>query len=379
MAAPKLKMYLLPPNYAGNQDNDVQAREDDELLPVLIKQEILSNNVQPLTGVVPWFNAKCYPIIPASGRNQQLLTVFSGLRYRPTPQALANILVEPSGELGLRVLDADQTTIIAPSGYKINLDGSGNLDTVEFFSTPATNKYLSFWYRNTSLPATSWALPASTPYDGTNASLAKVVVSPSGGSWPSNNQPYQPTIIGPSGSYFTLPSGAQSCAATFWSKDPNSYYFAGDNANWVSGHMRMNPDIFIGTKDYAGDNGEVNGTPFVQGLVPQFAEAGTYQINYRDGYVKFATRVNSALTPVKANYSFLVGIRNVTKCRLTLVPATSGRVWRPALENVWPEAHGKRLIRRNDAMIPTNVYVNDSLVGTPRTVSPYEVLQIKMS
>jgi hypothetical protein len=378
MAAPKVKMYLLPPTYSEGGDDDVQRKDNDELMPVVPKQEAL-NTVKRLTGVWPADMLPCYPINIAAGRVTQNLTG-GPLIYTPATNA-AEVLISPSGYFRMWV-EYIWGQEIPSSGYVVGKTGvvpNESLVNITFLTAPSGSVRLNYWKR-ASTPCADWALPASSPYLGPNSMVGKVIVYPSGSGFPSVPVAQLGTPVGASGAYIHLAANALGMRVHYWWMDPSSHYFAADDCNWVKDHLRMNPDIFVGDIDYPGDSGETNGVPFTQGIVPKFRDIGTYQIEHRIGYVKFPEVIDSFVNPVRANYSYHPNVRNVDGINLTVVGSSSGRKYATSgTDLVYPEAHQKPLVNRDDPRFPFNVYVNGTLVGAPKTYSPYDVLTVKTS
>lgn len=388
MASPKLKLYALPPTYTEQGDDDVRLLEGDELLPVVPKEEALET-VKGMTGVWPSYAMPCYPIDFTGGIQEDDFVQASGKTYVPANVDPTDITVGPSGQLSFKVYD--DARLLGTNEYDINLDNDGLFESITFDANPSGTVTGAFYARETPITARYWALPADNPYDGNNAAVAKFLVQPSGEDFPDSDPPQYDlyaangvdfVLAGPSGSLIDLGATdrADGVYVSYWWRDPVSQYFASEHSHWVQDHMRLNPDIFVGTRDYPGDQGEIEGEPFVQGVVPQYREIGTYQINYNEGWVKFPERVDSRLTPVKANYSFIPGIRQLKRARLEVVGGTGNLTWRlPAVPTDWPEAYAKPFVNRSDKAFPCVIWINGSPVGEPVSVQPFEVLTVKMS
>jgi hypothetical protein len=368
----------LPPSYNESGDDDIKRRENDELMPVVAKQEALENCMK-LTGVWPSEMLPCFPINISFGRTTQALTG-GPLIYTPATNA-AEVLIGPSGYYRMFV-EYVWGQEIPSSGYIVNKTGirpDELLTNITFITAPSRSVRLNYWKRATP-PCADWALPASSPYLGTNTSLNKLVIFPSGSTFPTTPVGQLGTPTGPSGAYIHLATNALGVRSSYWWLDHVSQYFAGDNANWVKDHMRINPDIFVGDIDYPGDSGEVNGNVVIQGVVPQFREIGTYQIDHRKGYVKFPAIVNSDLQTVRANYAWHPGVNNVDGITLSVVAGSSGRKFQTSnVDPIYPEAFQKPLVNRDDERFPFNVYVNGVLSGAPVTYQPYDTLTVKLS
>jgi hypothetical protein len=101
--------------------------------------------------------------------------------------------------------------------------------------------------------------------------------------------------------------------------------FVSDHQNWVSEHLRSNPDVFYGKYDYSGDDTiDVNGESVITGLVPRYVEQNEYIVDYRSGTVTFNERKKISETyetgesgKVRANYSYYKNIENVYNQELT--------------------------------------------------------------
>lgn len=313
MAAPKLKLYLLPPTYTQASDDDVQERTDDELLPVIVKQDAL-NSVLPMTGVGPVFGNVGYPVVWPTATSSASLSNAGSLQYIVSSGVKPTVLIPPSGFYSPYIVDGSGHTV-PTTGYSIvpNSADASLFDHFQFPSQPAEPLTVHFYQRSTSSTNSRFALPYDNPYQGLNDAINRVIATPSGTGNPTyEGLPILPSLVGTNNGIILLPVPAMSVKVKYWWKTSMSQWFAGDHCNWVADHMLMWPDVFVGSEDYPGDNGTINGTPVVQGVVPEYVPNGTYSIDYRNGVVRFPQKIDSTVTPVSANYSYLAGIQNVT-------------------------------------------------------------------
>ena len=150
----------------------------------------------------------------------------------------------------------------------------------------------------------------------------------------------------------------------------NTTIYASEYPNWSFGHLRENPDIFFGEKDYPGDETEdENGTPLLGGLKPSFVSEG-YQIDYFRGTVNFIDGnkvtyrseapvreerdTNTPETFVRANFSYYPEIHNVFRQKMERVNTddTEGFIYKPVYDKRFGNSIGKRWIMKNDDYQP---------------------------
>ena len=138
--------------------------------------------------------------------------------------------------------------------------------------------------------------------------------------------------------------------------------------------------MFQGLYDYPGDNYvDTGGTPVDPGTMPLFVDPGLYSVNFRDGTVTFPSAIDSAATPVRANYAYLSDVANVTNQKLTVIAGTGNLQYKADTELLFTDSHGKRWVNRNDVYTPLNVYVDGVLTPQPTSALPYDTLDVKMS
>lgn len=376
MASPKIKIYQLPANYQQATDNDVQSVIDNELLPVIPKQDSIFAP-QPLTGVKPVTNQACFPVNWNAGQSSDTLITIGQQNQTLQHNSPSTVLVGPSGALAPQVYSG--ASLYPASGYIIQTV-AGAFDHVQFLLPYPTGQMTLKYYTKASLPTTLWALPYDLPYLGPNNSVGRVLVVGSGCQNSSYEQMAERAnnwVTGPTSGVIIFPTPASGMIAkSYWFLQSTSQYFAGPQDNWVADHYRMHPDIFIGTTQYPGDNGTINGTPVVMGPAPTFQDPSTYQIDYRDGYVRFPQAVNSSQNTVRGNYAYLTNVGNVTS---QLLDNQGGWVYKASTDAAFPTSHNRPWVNRNDKWLPQNVYVNGNQAGQPQTVVPYDVLSVKMS
>jgi hypothetical protein len=161
-----------------------------------------------------------------------------------------------------------------------------------------------------------------------------------------------------------LEKGELSLFAYYSQKVKQSSTYISEHENWSLGHLRENPDIFFGEKDYAGDEGQDtdDGTPIYSGLKPNYIKTG-YHIHYMKGTVNFSDGaktvyksdsadreqrdVNSPETFVRANYSYYPMIGGAYRQKMELVSSQDGYVYR-ASDTRFGNSEGKRWIQKND-------------------------------
>lgn len=102
--------------------------------------------------------------------------------------------------------------------------------------------------------------------------------------------------------------------------------FVSDYQNWVSQHLRLNPDVFYGKQDYSGDDQiDQNGNTIIVGVMPSYVEKQQYIIDYRNGTVQFnkskqiSDTEDKEVGKARANFSYYKGIQNVINQKLERV------------------------------------------------------------
>jgi len=361
MGAPKIKMYQLPAGYSEDADSDLQTLANDELLPVADRSQLPGEAVL-LTGIVPQNLVALEPVDLGSGRQTDVdLVPPSGQTQTPDGYDWDDVL-HAVGYLGIRVYDG-ASQLIDESLWSIGDDG------LVFQAPYPSGATASFYLQDSGGGYTTWALASSRIYEGANDSFNQVLVSV-------NYDPVALASLDVNHSYATTVP-ASSVRATYAYTQDESRYFCGDHNNWVSDHYQMRPDVFVGTEDYPGDASEIDGVPYEPGEIPSFVDPDAYSLNARDGLISFASAVDSAADPVRANYAYLVDVGNVTGQKLDEVVGASGLAFQADTETAYPASHGKRWVQQDHDDRPLNVYVDGVEVPGTQTVSPYDQLTVK--
>lgn len=159
---------------------------------------------------------------------------------------------------------------------------------------------------------------------------------------------------------------------TYYYRTSPAYLFISDYQGWVTEHLRNNPDIFYGKKDYEGDDYiDANDNAIKVGLIPRYMEDG-YTISYRQGSVTFASKTqdasftlsaetdtsvatNNGVTKggiARANFAYYRGLKNVQEQQLTYDKLYSGGGYKyKALQDKkFPESIGKRWVQRENTL-----------------------------
>ena len=162
-------------------------------------------------------------------------------------------------------------------------------------------------------------------------------------------------------------------------------FYVSEFVNWSFGHLRENPDIFYGEKDYPGDESEdEEGNPLLGGLKPSFVSSG-YQIDYARGAVDFQgvekptyrstaesrddRTIQTPETFVRANFSYYPEIHSVFRQKMELVDSVDGYVYKPTLDKRFGKSIGKRWIMKADDYQPMFF---QSFTNQINTVSKYQ-------
>lgn len=368
MGTPKVKAYQLPTGYSENGDNDIQNSVNDELIPVVDKP-MAPEDFRDLKGVGFVTGEQLISVNTSAGRYSQNLTP-DGAEFQSPASAHTDILVvAPSGGFSVNVYD-NNLDEIDPSEYVPSASG------VRFSSIPYPSGATISYFRKGPETNTDFVGFFNDWYDGNNWEYRPVIYTSDNEVIPSENY----TNVAPSG-LVTLNTAASGIKADYSYTSNSTKYFIGERENWIFGHLYMNPDIFKGTFDYPGDDTEDPlGNPILQGPIPKFVEDSEYQIDFRKGLVTFPTVVNSEIEPVKANYAYLVGVRNVTGQVLTQIsadPSGVGYTYKATSDYKYPESINASWIGRNDSYTPRNFYVNGELKPKLVTKSPFDELTIK--
>lgn len=354
-------MYQLDPGYTEDSDNDVQNAANDELLPVNPRSQILTD-AMALTGIVPFFQTPLQSVDLGAGRTTYNLTPNGGEVQLPSGIGWDHVIIAV-GNLGIQITDSD-TNPVDPKDYRIT---DGGIKFVNAEEQPPSGAHLSC-YQTAASPAQDWALQGNDLYVGTNKSFNNLLIQVEDGDWESG------TATGSEGDHVHTSMSVDSVKATYAYVAPFSKYFCGDHANWVSEHLWLRPDVFVGTTDYPGDASVVDNVPYEPGPVPEFVPPDEYALNARDGLVTFLTEVDSVADAVRANYSHYTDIDNVTGQSLDVVSGTGGLVYKSDTETAYPSSHGKRWIRHKSLQMPMTIYVNGEIAPKTQTVLPYDTL-----
>ncbi len=360
MGVPFIKIYALPAGYSETGDTDIQSASNDELLPVVDRSQLLQDAVA-LTGIVPYLEESLQPVDLVIGRDTYDLTSPGATTQTPVGIAVGDI-VDARGYLGIVVYDGLGDPV-DEENWTFDEDG---------FTFASGFEPVSGWvscFVKHSLPHTAWALARDTPYGGANQSFNTIVVRVDGG------QTELATTADVNTAHIVT-SSADEVLATYAVTLTNTKWFIGEYNNWITDHLRMNPDVFVGEIDYPGDATEVDDVPYEPGLLPQFREIGTYTIDARRGMVGFPEDIDSETDVVKALYAHLYQIDNVTGQRLDVVPMTGGLSYRATAETAFPASHGKRWVRQVRDALPMSVYLNGEAVPQITTTIPYDQLTV---
>jgi len=364
MGAPKIKVYQLPRGYTEEGDNDVQQITNDELVPIVDKP-LAPEDFTALTGVKWKTMEELLPINYEAGQiSSALLPHASG--YQAPTSGDNDIFI--SGEECFQPIVMTESLTVYPSGdYTLSPSG------IYFIGTPPSGATLQYW-RDGSIPTKYWVGRNDEWYIGNNKTFITTIYDT------------DEEVIDQDDYILTAASGlvimneaVSGIYADYTYEVSTTKYFIGQRENWIDGHLYLNADIFKGTEDYPGDDSEDPlGNPIVQGAIPKFVENSEYQIDFRKGMVTFPEAVDSETYPVKASFSYLVNVHNVTGQTLDQVAAASGSYqYRAVTDKKYPESIGTRWVDRDDEYTPRNFYVDGVLKPQLITVSPYDTLSIK--
>lgn len=155
----------------------------------------------------------------------------------------------------------------------------------------------------------------------------------------------------------------------YYQKVQRATTFVSENVNWSFGHLRENPDVFFGEKDYPGDEKEdtETGTPLYSGMKPSFIKDG-FQIDYMRGSISFTDGYKAIYkseaenlqyrdttfpeTFVRANYSYYPEVFGVFRQKMEMVSDVDGYTYKPVYDLRYPNSIGKRWIMKNDNYQP---------------------------
>ena len=379
MGSPRIKIYELPSGFSEDADTDIQYHAADELLPVVPKVELLVQvKTSPaLTGIVPvrpepapktTGDLICFD--QAGGAHVHPLTLNTAQPGYFTVDdggvAWADLLWEPIGNLGPVFKDAD-SQVIPASEYTVNANG------VEF-SGNSLGITVTAYHKAAVGASSTFAFLGDTFYRGTNGEWNYVAIQKDGGAWTRITAPDDGV------GYITVASVGTDVKARYAYSKAKTRWFIAEHSNWVGGHLRMWPDVFVGETDYPGDRYiDAQGAEQEPGNMPAHRDVGTYVVNFREGMVEFPAEIDGNAAPVKVNYAYLANIANVTSQVLDPVAGSNNTQYRAQSEAVFADSHGKRWVGRDDDYTPINIYVDGELTPKPTTVPLFDALDVKMS
>ena len=160
----------------------------------------------------------------------------------------------------------------------------------------------------------------------------------------------------------------------YYYQDSPAYLFVSDYQCWVTQHLRNNPDVFYGKKDYSGDDYlDLNGNSIPTGAIPCFLQNGDgYTVQYRNGAIMFTNkrqdlnftqgvqsndgvRIDNATGIVyggiaRANFAYYARLQNVVQQKLDYDSDYSGGgyKYRALKDKKFPDSIGKRWITRDN-------------------------------
>jgi len=368
MATPKIKVYQLPTGYSEEGDNDIQEVTNDEILPIKEKP-IVPDDAYPMTGVGFVTKGSLYPLDTTTGLVEEALSDVGGGDYQASNSGLL-VEVDPSSHYAPKAYDQSMI-LIDPSGYSVNESG-----LFSFTTAPSGTVSAKYWLKDTA-PVTDWVGEFDKWWDGNNEMFTETLFDADDSDDPYEKSEY--TLV-PASGLVQFNSAQNNPTATYTHEQTVTRFFVADRENWVGEHMRMNPDIFKGEFDYPGDDSEDEfGSPIIQGPIPEFVEKSQYQIDFRKGLITFPEEFDSSIDEVKASYTYLVGIRNVTSQVLDQIAAdpSGGYVYQAISEKVYPESHSARWVNRDNSYTPINFYVDGEITPQLTTVTPYDTLTVK--
>lgn len=173
--------------------------------------------------------------------------------------------------------------------------------------------------------------------------------------------------------------------------------FVSDYQCWVTQHLRNNPDIFYGKKDYQGDDYiDANDNAIATGLIPCYLEDG-YTIQYRNGAVSFgASRQDLNYTGglqtsvslsqdqatgvikggiARANFAYYAGLQNVIQQKLDYDPsyAGGGYKYKAINDKQYPDSINKRWVSRNNTSQFIGLSFTTKKVNAKGQISDYNL------
>ncbi|MCK9279261.1 MAG: hypothetical protein M0P71_01345 [Melioribacteraceae bacterium] len=368
MGAPKIKIYQLPRGYSESGDNDIRESINDELLPVIDKP-LLPEDSYLLTGVAVVEEDTGINIDFSVGKISSLLYDDNQQFQRPEGSP-SNIL---SDGCYSPIVYNSLSEIISSSTYQATPSG------ILFAGIPPSGAFIEYYKTGEN---TNFVFTNKDWYDGINPSFKHYITE-------------DDVIVDKEDYNFIAPSGV----IIFNEDNPDrgvikSYYsylksesnlFISEHENWVpqnieggsSGHLYMAPDVFVGEKDYSGDDTEDgSGNLIIQGSIPQFVESG-YQIDFRKGSIYFSEEIDSVENPVRASYSHISCVENVTNQQLSLISSDGVFKYKCINDPRHPGSINSRWVNKDTIYIPINIYNDGELCPQTVTVNPYDTLTIK--
>ena len=161
--------------------------------------------------------------------------------------------------------------------------------------------------------------------------------------------------------------------STYYHRASVTKVFVSDFQSWVTEHLRNNPDVFYGKKDYPGDDYiDANENAIKVGEIPQFLQGG-YSISFRNGSVTFAsdtqdldylggTEQTKTSTDqntgkmtggvARANFAYYNGLQNVIDQKLQWDKSYTGGgyKYRALTDKQYPDSIGRRWVKRQNAL-----------------------------
>jgi hypothetical protein len=282
--------------------------------------------------------------------------------FVPQTTAWSTVMYETIGVFAAVVRNA-LNNVMDATEYAFTADG------IRFTGTAGTS--IQFYKKAATGSSDKFAFLGDTFYRGENPVWNRLLLSIDNGSWASYTRPADGV------GYLQISSVTIGVKAVYAATTSRARQFISPNQNWIADHWNTSPDLFVGTYDYPGDNyQDGNGTPVEPGDMPLFREPGTYSLNVRDGVVEFPEFIDSVANPVRANYAYLAGVDNVTGMKLDAVTGSSNKLFKAQSESLFTAAHGKRIVNRDDAFTPINVYVDGVITPQEIPIAPYDTLEV---
>ena len=359
MATPKIKVYKLDRNYNESADNDIQQASDQELLPIVDKL-LIPDDALYLTGI----EEKTETLISFGNNMSETIGVIND-----TVQLTSFPIINEGYFLPVFI---DLDGVIPESEYVV--DATTGL--VTFSETPNGNVEADYYTVGSAIN-NKWVARFYPIYSGENYLYVERVKDSTGDLYV--NSEYE---MEASNGLFTFTNSISAPIVTYNLETDKSTVFISDHPNWVIGprktnapeksKLRTTPDIFKGTKDYPGDDSEDEvGNPIVQGPIPEWQESG-FQIDYREGKVTFSEVIDGTLDPVRANFAYMKGIKNVTGQVLDLISDINGWTYKAVSEKYFPDSHNKRWVTRNiNGVMPRNFYNDGEIIPKLLSINPY--------